>query len=82
MSPHQKAEFWAIFYFLVGLPLPLLASAMVPDGWQRIGGAVFALIGIGVFSGMLMDGANPLRWGLSLGLILASLKLTTGLRFL
>lgn len=82
MTAHQQSEFWAIFLFVVSVFMPLIASAMVPNGWQRIGGAIFALLGIGVMSGILVEGANAMRWGLSLGLVLASIKLSAGLRFL
>jgi len=81
MTEFQMSEFGAILSFLLGITLPLLGSALVPNGWQRIGGALFALIAIGVVMGM-MGGSNALRWGLSVGFVLAATKLTAGIRFL
>jgi VIT1/CCC1 family predicted Fe2+/Mn2+ transporter len=82
MTSYQQSEFGAIILFMLGAFLPLLASAMVPNGWQRIGGALFSVIALAVMTGMLGGTANALRWGLSIGFSLAALKLTTGLRFI
>jgi VIT1/CCC1 family predicted Fe2+/Mn2+ transporter len=81
MTEFQMSEFGAILKFILGVFLPLLGSALVPNGWQRLGAALFALIAICVVTGML-GGSNPLRWGLSVGFVLAATKLTAGIRFL
>jgi hypothetical protein len=66
---------------LLGCALPLLLSALVPNGRQRWGAAVFALLGAGLFCGLGADPATPFGGGLATGFILASAKLATGLRF-
>ena len=82
MSEHAVHEFSSIGLFLVGTCLPLILTAMVPNGLQRMGSAVLALLGIGVLIGLLRAGSTPLHAGLATGFILASIKLLTGLRFL
>jgi hypothetical protein len=68
--------------FIFGCAIPLVGSAMVPNGWQRPGAAVFALISVGVFLGFGADPATPIGAGIATGFVLASAKLLTGIRFL
>jgi MFS-type transporter involved in bile tolerance (Atg22 family) len=82
MNAHGQEDLWAIFIFVVGAVLPLLGSAMIPNGRQRMAGAIFALIGIAVLVGMVGNPSNAMRWGLSVGFILAATKLVAGIRFL
>ncbi len=76
------AQIAGALLFLLGTCLPMLGSAMIPNGSQRWGAAVFSLLGIGVFIGIGGTGATPLTTGIGTGFILASAKLATGLRFL
>jgi succinate dehydrogenase/fumarate reductase cytochrome b subunit len=75
-----------IFSFLQGLlgvVLALIGSAMIPNGSQRWGAAIFAAIGVFVFFNFLNNPAPaPFSVGLGIGLALASAKLATGIRFL
>lgn len=82
MNAHAQAELWSIFVFVIGAILPLLGTAMIPNGGQRIAGAIFALIGIAVLAGMVGHPSNAMRWGLSVGFILGATKLVAGIRFL
>ena len=82
MSQHAVHEFSSIGFFLLGIVLPLLLTAMVPNGLQRTGSAVLALLGIGILIGLLRAGSTPFHAGLATGFVLASIKLLTGLRFL
>lgn len=68
--------------FILGCAGPLVGSAMVPNGWQRPGAAVFALLAVGVFLGLGTDPATPLGAGVAAGFVLASAKLLVGIRFL
>ena len=79
----EMQDIIAIVKTLVGIAIPLLGSAMIPDGLQRWGAAVFGAIGIFVFIGFV-TGSEPSSFaiGLGIGMILATLKLATGLRWL
>jgi MFS-type transporter involved in bile tolerance (Atg22 family) len=79
---HAAHEFAAIGKFILGTIMPLIGSAMVPNGYQRWGAAIFSLIGIAILIGLLRCGSSPFHAGLATGFVLASMKLATGLRFL
>lgn len=68
---------------LLGCFLPLLVTAMVPGGSQRMAAAIFALIGIGMFArfGATTE-PSTFALGLAIGFMLATAKLATGIRFL
>lgn len=82
MIDNLVSEGSAILLFIFGLVIPLILSGMVPNGYQRIGGAVCALLGIALAVGMVGVDGNAIRWGLVTGFSLASIKLAAGLRFL
>lgn len=82
MTENIVSEGSAILLFAFGTVIPLILSAMVPNGFQRIGGAVCALLGIALAIGMIGIEGNAMRWGLVTGFSLASIKLAAGLRFL
>ena len=82
MIDNVASEGSAILLFIFGTIIPLIASAMVPNGYQRFGGAICALLGIAIAIGMIGVEGNPMRWGLVAGFSLASIKLSAGLRFL
>ncbi|MAM83256.1 MAG: hypothetical protein CL472_01070 [Acidobacteria bacterium] len=82
MTENIISEGRAILLFAFGTIIPLILSAMVPNGFQRIGGAVCALLGIALAIGMIGVEGNAMRWGLVTGFSLASIKLAAGLRFL
>lgn len=68
---------------LLGITLALLGSALIPNGLQRWGSAAFAVIGIAVFASyMTSENPSSFALGLGIGLILATFKLATGLRWL
>lgn len=82
MINNVASEGSAILLFIFGTVIPLILSAMVPNGYQRIGGALCALIGIALAIGMIGVEGNAMKWGLITGFSLASIKLAAGLRFL
>ena len=82
MFDNLASEGGAILLFAFGGIIPLILSAMVPNGYQRIGGALCALVGIALAIGMIGVEGNAMRWGLVAGFSLASIKLAAGLRFL
>lgn len=73
----------AIAMALVGAMLPLFCSGLIPNGYQRWAAAMFAAVGIVVFvSHMTNPAPSPFSIGMSIGFVLATAKLATGLRFL
>jgi hypothetical protein len=82
IRPEGIAQIVGALLFLLGVVIPMLGSAMIPNGSQRWGAAIFSLLGIGLFLGIGGYGANPLTIGMGVGFMLASAKLATGLRFL
>ncbi len=76
-------DLFAIAIALVGIAIPLLGSAMIPNGIQRWAAALFAVIGLFVFfSYISAPSPSAFAVGLGIGFILATVKLTTGLRWL
>ena len=68
---------------MLGGFLPLLFSGLIPNGYQRWAAAMFAGIGIFVFvSQMRAPEVSSFSVGMGIGFVLATAKLTTGLRFL
>lgn len=82
IRPEAVAEIVSAILFGVGACLPMLGSAMVPNGSQRWGAAAFSLLGIGVLLGIGYIGSTPFALGVGVGFMIASAKLATGLRFL
>jgi hypothetical protein len=77
------SDIFALLQGLLGAFIPLLGSAMIPNGSQRWGAAIFAAIGLFVFVNYIQNPDPPaFSIGLGIGFILATAKLATGIRFL
>ena len=73
----------AILIGLLGIVIPMTGSAMIPNGAQRWGAAIFALVGLFIFINYMHNPApSAFAVGLGIGFILATAKLATGIRFL
>lgn len=74
----------AVLTALVGCIVPLIGSAMIPNGSQRWGAAIFAAIGLFVFINFMSSHESPSAFavGLGIGFMLSTIKLATGLRFI
>ncbi len=68
---------------LVSAVLPLILSGMIPNGKQRWAAAIFALLGIFIFGGYIQaTETTPYALGLGIGFLIATVKLTTGIRLI
>lgn len=73
----------SIGFFLLGGFLPLLCSGLIPNGYQRWAAAMFAAFGLFIFiNHMTNSSPSSFSVGMSVGFLLATAKLATGLRFL
>lgn len=75
------SQILSLLYGTFALCLPLIGTALVPNGYQRIGAAAFAVVGLGTlvsFFGAVEP--SSFATGLMVGFILATLKLALGIR--
>jgi hypothetical protein len=82
INPHGMSQIVTGLLFMLGVIMPLIGTGMIPRGSQRMGGAVFALMGMGVIFGIGGYGSTPISLGIGVGLMLGSAKLITGISFL
>ncbi|QAY80159.1 hypothetical protein [Sphingosinicella sp. BN140058] len=74
-------QIFSLALTVLGSILPLLGSAMIPNGSQRWGAAMFAAVGLFLFVGFVSAPASSFMFGLCVGFLLATAKLATGIRF-
>ncbi|AXK43716.1 hypothetical protein [Erythrobacter aureus] len=68
---------------LITAALPMMLSGMIPHAKQRWAAAIFALLGALIFAGYINAAApTPYAIGLGIGFIIATVKLTFGIRLL